>query len=454
MGSSESVRLSDGGRCVSLVQKAINAAATAHQQFGEINPRPSGLHNGVLQLIKKIMRRSLAWYTRPNYLFQVAVIRALQDITSVLERHEAASQHITSVLERHEAASQHITSVLERHEAALQQITSVLAAHEKAPWEVDFPAAATSSDIFYCFRLLLGRKPNRHEWPGHSIRVGDDLASVVGDYLSSQEFTDRNLLRRQLGSVALVDLPHFKIYVSPEDTAIGSVIAQTHDYEPPVTKIFQQYLRPGMVALDIGANIGYFSLLAASLVGSGGLVYAWEPAPSNVRLLYASQLANGFNNIQIVQAAATDRTRLLRYFSASSNGNVATLEDGCREDVIGAETVMGLRIDDLLPQDARVGFVKIDVEGHEFRAISGARQMLERSRPVVVSEFSPFGLRQSSDVDGQEYLEFFVRLGYDLFVITESGPVAGNINYVLTQFEQSGTDHIDILLEPRPLPAG
>ena len=67
------------------------------------------------------------------------------------------------------------------------------------------------------------------------------------------------------------------MYASREDTFLGSVITQTHDYEPHVSKVFREYLRPGMQVLDIGASIGYFSLLAASLVETDGLVYSWEP---------------------------------------------------------------------------------------------------------------------------------------------------------------------------------
>ncbi len=319
----------------------------------------------------------------------------------------------------------------------------------RQPSELHFPATATETDILYCFRLLLGRRPGKHEWPGHSWRVGEDLADVVSSYLNSQEFAGRHLLDRQLGQWELVELPLFRMYASREDTFLGSVITQTHDYEPHVSKVFREYLRPGMQVLDIGASIGYFSLLAASLVGSDGLVYSWEPSPANVKMLYASQLANEFSNINIMQAAAAEKTSLLRYFRALSNGNVADVADATSQDILSAETVMGLRIDDFVPLDSHIGFVKIDVEGYEFKALSGAQQTIQRSRPIIVSEFSPESLQRASGVSGKQYLEFLAQLGYDILVLTDAGPAAASIGEALLRFEQSGTDHIDRLLQPR-----
>ena len=322
------------------------------------------------------------------------------------------------------------------------------------PWELDFPPTATEADILACFRLLLGRRPLKEEWPGHVSRVGEDLTNLVSSYLNSQEFQNRRLTSRQLGQWQLVELSQFKIFVPAEDTFIGKVIIRTHDYEPHVGKVFREYLRTGMTVLDVGANVGYFTLMAASLVGASGAVYSWEPSPSNARALSASQLANGFKNIEIIQAAAADRTALLRYYRASSNGNVSDVIAESPEDVLSAETVTALRIDDVVPRTVRVDFVKIDVEGYEFKALSGALNTLQRSRPVIVSEFSPASLPHTSGVSGREYLQFFERLGYDMFVIADSETIAADVSGVLSRFDASGTDHIDVLFRPKSAPSG
>ena len=318
------------------------------------------------------------------------------------------------------------------------------------PWEGEFSPWATEEDILYCFRLLLGRRPNdRHEWGGHAWRVGEDLASLVRSYLSSEEFAARGLQARPLGQWELAELPHGKMFASREDHAIGRVILETGNYEPHVSRVFTDTLRPGMKVLDLGANIGFFSLLAASLVGPSGRVYSFEPSPKNVRVLCASQAANGFNHIQVIQAAASDKQELLRYFASSSNGNVGAVGGVRPEEILNAETVLALRVDDVIPRDERIDFVKIDVEGYELNALKGGLEMLKRCRPVMVSEFSPESLVAKSGVSGRGYLEFFERLGYELFVIAESGPIAGNIDSVLSYFDKAGSEHIDVLLRPR-----
>jgi len=316
------------------------------------------------------------------------------------------------------------------------------------PWQAEFPPTATETDILYCFRLLLDRKPKEQEWSGHSWRVGEDIASVVGSYLNSQEFAKRHLLDRAVGNWKLVELPAFKIYATPDDSLIGKVIIDDHDYEPQVSQLFREHLRPGMGVLDIGANIGYFSLLAASIVGPTCFVQSWEPSSDNVRALSASRAANGFEHIEVIQAAATDRNTLLKYFRNALNGAVRGVEQTLPEDLLSAETVMGLRIDDFVRRDSNVGLLKIDVEGYEFKAILGAMETIKRCRPVVISEFSPAALEDSCGATGREYLELFTQLGYDISCITDTGIEAATIDSVMSRYKATGKDHLDVVLRP------
>lgn len=321
--------------------------------------------------------------------------------------------------------------------------------NHRKPWNMDFPKKATEADVVSCFRLLLGRKPGQQEWGGHSWKVGEELGSVVTSYLNSQEFARRRLLDTGVGQWQLVSMPTFKMYASAEDKSIGKTIIYKRAYERPVTQMFKEHLRPGMGVLDLGANIGYFSLLAASLVGPAGFVQSWEPAPLNVRALCASRAVNGFENIEVVQAAAAEKNGLLQYFRNSINGSVAGVEHTSPDDLFTAETVMGLRVDDFISPNTQVGFIKIDVEGYEFKALLGARKTIERCRPVIVSEFAPPNLEDSSGVSGREYLEFLVSLGYEVLSITRFRMKPGSVDEILTRFEQSRKDHIDIVLLPR-----
>jgi FkbM family methyltransferase len=302
-------------------------------------------------------------------------------------------------------------------------------------------------DVWYCFRLLLGRYPSEREWSSHSSKVGTELTQVVGSYLNSPEFQNRRLLHADAKpeGVQLVQLQGFQMYASPCDTYIGAGILRSLVHEPAVTRVFREYIKPGMGVLDVGANIGYFTLLAASLVGSEGSVYAFEPSPANAKMLCASQKANRFDNIVIVQAAATDQPGLLKYFPELTNGSVASLAAESPQDIFSAETVPGVRLDDNLPPEVRIDFMKMDVEGYEFKAAQGAMQTIRRNRPIIVTEFSPLTLRTCCGVAGEEFLRLFIDLGYQAHTIEESRVTPATIQQVMSHFERSGLDHIDLL---------
>src|SRR5215470_14352271 len=175
-----------------------------------------------------------------------------------------------------------------------------------SPGERDHHAseAATKTDLLYCFRLLLGRLPGEAEWSLHQRWVGQPLKDVVTLYLQSLEFTNRRLLKPPLLDLQIVDLPRFRMYVAPTDLAVGKNILACQTYEPPVTRAVERVLRSGMVFVDVGANVGYFSLLGASLVNTTGKVFAFEPSETNVKTLHLSAVLNGFQNIQVFPLAA------------------------------------------------------------------------------------------------------------------------------------------------------
>ena len=141
-----------------------------------------------------------------------------------------------------------------------------------------YDPAATLQDIEACFRLLLGRSPNREEWAGHSARAGQDLPGVVASYVNSLEFARRGLMRTDAaGQVHRATLQELTIYTRDGDAAVGDAV-RAGSYEPEVMAVFRRLLRPGMGVIDLGANIGVFTMLSASLVGDGG--GSWRSNPT------------------------------------------------------------------------------------------------------------------------------------------------------------------------------
>lgn len=318
-----------------------------------------------------------------------------------------------------------------------------------APWDAPYGATATEQDILGCFRLLLGRHPNREEWRGHSARAGEDLAGVVASYLNSLEFSRRGLLDRDdLGAVELADLGAFRIYAARGDAAVGRHVREGA-YEPEVTAVFRRILTPGMGVLDLGANIGYFTMLSASLVGPEGWVVAVEPNPANVKLLEASRRANGFGQVTACQVAAGREPGLLVLNTSHSNGTTSGLP-GDVNALLGAELVACVRADSLVPPGRRVDLVKADVEGAEYNALLGCGDLLARWRPILVTEFSPTLMPGISGISGPDYVRWLMGNGYAVGVVQPDGSVrpAPGAAAVMAEFEARGSDHVDLLATP------
>ena len=317
------------------------------------------------------------------------------------------------------------------------------------PWKIP-QGRVTPEDVFYCFRLLLGRPPNREEWEGHVGQAPTEIDALVRAYMSSLEFSRRaeTLLSRHLSDrLSLVSAKGFSIYVQEDDTSVGQHVKRGA-YEPHVTAVFRQMLRPGMHVLDIGANIGYYTMLSASLVGPGGSVTAIEPNPASAKLLEASRRANSFDNVVVVQVAAGRELGLLTLHGSYGNVMTSTAPDGAAA-LINSTTVPTFRVDDLVPRDKKIDFLKIDVEGAEYNALLGASELIKRCHPTIVSEFSPSTMPGISGIDGRGYLRFLLGFGYAISVIESGGslrPCDSDPERVMEAFTTRGADHIDILL--------
>jgi FkbM family methyltransferase len=202
------------------------------------------------------------------------------------------------------------------------------------------------------------------------------------------------------------------------DIADGSVsrpIIHDHIWEPHLTAIFRRFIKPGDHVIDIGANVGYFTALASQLVGASGRVTAVEPNSENCRLILATADRNGLHNIDLLPVAL-DATRGWAHFSThiGSNGGMRRTEiDGIIADA--GLIVPTFPLDGLV--DRPVNFVKIDVEGAEYRALQGATRILDNDQPIVSSEFSVEMIERISGVAAIEYLSLFTDRGYQINVI-------------------------------------
>ena len=350
-------------------------------------------------------------------------------------------------LDQRDAALAPPDRALTAHAAVASYGPERAAAAQPNPLRTEHARTATQEDIFYCFRLLLGRSPNPEEWPGHSSRVGQDLENVVSSYVTSREFAERGLLNETYrDQVQLVRLPRFSLFASNDDLAVGRHVVGGA-YEPKIAEVFNRHVKPGMSVIDIGANIGYFTMLLASLVEPSGLVVAVEPNPENIKLLEASRRVNGFGQVLVIQAAAGRHTGLLALNVSHSNGMAGDLPSNV-DAIFAARPVPCFALDTILPQDRRINLVKIDTEGAELNALIGLSETIDRDRPVIVSEFSPGMLPGISHCSGPEYLRYLIAKGYRIGVIEHDGSETGfgdDVAGVMGAYSRSGVELIDII---------
>ena len=149
-------------------------------------------------------------------------------------------------------------------------------------------------------------------------------------------------------------------------------------YEPNLTSWIAGALAPGDVFIDVGANVGYFALLAASAAGTGVRVVALEPAPSTFRALQANIARNGATNVRAVNVAAYDKEGTLPIFTVPNEENAggATLVRaiGPREADVAARPLADVLT---AAEIARARIIKIDVEGAEIAAVRGLLPALD-----------------------------------------------------------------------------
>jgi len=323
---------------------------------------------------------------------------------------------------------------------------------------VRFSPIATEEDVYFCYRLILGREPDPNGFDGYLtiIRSRPVMVHELAEmFFTSPEFKNLQAARGAGQTYKSVELDGFRMYVSEDDWSVGRHIAAKRVHEPHVTLVIRRALRPDMTFLDIGANIGYYTLLAASLVGPGGRVFAFEPNPANVSLLHLSTHTNGFDNVEIFPFALADAARLFLLDSQGSNAITTPLER-VAEGIASRSLIRSVVLDEVLNLD-RLDVIKIDVEGAEAMAVRGAARHIQRCRPAVFSEFSPPALGNISRVSGEEYLAWWFSAGYSAAVISAANgellPCGQDTARVMREFAGAkpscaAVSHIDLLLSP------
>lgn len=159
-------------------------------------------------------------------------------------------------------------------------------------------------------------------------------------------------------------------------------------YELGVQKVVIALLQPGDRFVDIGANIGMISLLAARLVSKEGHVDSFEPNPETLRLLREAIERNAIDHIEVYPVGLADQAGHLTLRLSSEHSGTATLAAVSEESTVKTFEVEVNVADEVLLEDSRsIRMIKIDVEGFEVSVLNGLTRTIERDRPFIITEF-------------------------------------------------------------------
>lgn len=204
----------------------------------------------------------------------------------------------------------------------------------------------------------------------------------------------------------------------PREIGLAELI-YLHPYEWDTREFIRRYLKTGEVFVDVGAHLGFFSMIAARKVGAEGCVYAFEPSPDTFRHLEANVALNRFSQVICVPAAVSDQpgSAVLHTRLNEPSDAFSTLTNFNPDNQVKSMPVTCVSLDEYLQQQKRsdVHLVKIDVEGWEAHVLRGAESLLTTpDAPVLVIEFCDW-LAEAAGSSTQALRSQIEALGYGLY---------------------------------------
>ena len=228
--------------------------------------------------------------------------------------------------------------------------------------------------------------------------------------------------------------------------------AQTHTDEMAV---IIKNVKPGQKVIDIGANIGLYTLLLAKLVGDDGRVIAFEPGPVSFGLLTVNTHLNRYRNITLENRAVTDVSRMEYYFTnqagerTNESGGVVFSSKPNFDHAREVMPVESVSLDDYFAgRECKVAYIKMDVEGGEYAALKGMKNLLNANPSIKLTiEFAPY-LPLWADIDIQEFLDYIRSYGFEIFDLRKNDHEPVSDAYLMDAYpKQSVGKYANLLLK-------
>lgn len=234
---------------------------------------------------------------------------------------------------------------------------------------------------------------------------------------------------------------NFNIFTNTDNGTVDEEIILHGVYEPFFLSVIKKHLSPGDTFVDIGANIGQHSLFASQVIGTSGQVISFEPIPRIYEQFKKSVDINNFENIDVYNLGCGSKEEELEIFSAEGNIGASSIVDSSRNT--SKEKIKLAAADSILTKYGKVSFIKIDVEGYEYFALQGLENTIEKYKPKMLIEYSPYYYNLFDKTHGQKIIEFLVRNDYVLYNLEDNDKII-DVNY-LSELEQNGLRQTNFL---------
>lgn len=183
-----------------------------------------------------------------------------------------------------------------------------------------------------------------------------------------------------------------------------------HEYEKQNVKLLREHLKPGSTFIDIGAHVGYHSLIASHLVGNTGRVICFEPNKESFKRLQMHLELNNAGNIAARNLAVSDKDAEAEFFVNPFNDGGHSLESFHGYQPLRRTQVRSINLDDFLQKEFSglpVSFIKIDVEGHQLNVLNGMTETINKWRPKMIIEVG------ENDPGRNDTFRFLEEAGYN-----------------------------------------
>ena len=282
-----------------------------------------------------------------------------------------------------------------------------------------------ADEIQYLYRKILLRPAREFEIENYLKNLDNgnlQLPDIEKSLYSSHE---RQLIDslNKVGEGPVKTKDGINMYLDPIDYDLSGYISVHNIWEPFETFLFKQFIKKNTVFVDIGAHIGYYSLLCASIAKEGTII-SFEPVPRNFKFLEKNIRLNKFKHIKAIKKAISNdnRTSLLFLSNASNTGDNRFFEDSLIGENNKKESikVSCLKLDDFLAKSKlSPNMIKIDIQGGEMLALLGMKKILKSSSKLVLfCEFWPGGISAMGE-SPQEFLDMLDKNGFKIFEINE-----------------------------------